>query len=220
MNFHGAIFDLDGTLLDSMYVWRQIDIDFLGKRGFSVPDDYLDQILTLGSLDAANYTIRRFHLDERPEAVIKEWLRMAAYEYGHCVKLKPGADRYLAELHNKNVLMAIATSAEEDLFYPALEHLGLTHMFDAIVTTKEAKAGKDKPDVYMQAARKLGLSPCECVTFEDIYLGICSAKAAGFFTVAVEDETSFKDRAALKKAADYYIADFHQLRALPPLFLR
>lgn len=218
MKFQGAIFDLDGTLLDSMYVWRQIDIDFLGKRGFDVPEDYLDNILALGSLDAANYTIRRFNLDERPEAIIKEWMSMAADEYGRRVTLKQGAKQYLSYLEYKEIPVAIATSAEEELFYPAFEHLGLTQRFQAIVTTKEVKAGKEKPDVYLSAAKKLGLSCHECVVFEDIYIGLHTAKEAGFFTVAIEDESSLKDRDALMREADYYVKDFQQLLTMPALF--
>lgn len=89
-NRMGAIFDLDGTLLDSMGVWRKIDEDFLGKRGFIVPDDYLVAITSKNFDAAAEYTKERFNLPESEEEIIKEWFDMAIEAYTNEVKLKAG----------------------------------------------------------------------------------------------------------------------------------
>ncbi len=94
----GAIFDMDGTLLDSMWVWRQIDVDFLGRRGFEVPPDYLEMITPMGYCRAAEYTIERFGLNEKPEDLIQEWYGMAAEAYAKKVELKSHAKEYLLEL--------------------------------------------------------------------------------------------------------------------------
>ena len=94
----GAIFDMDGTLLDSMWVWRQIDVDFLGRRGFEVPSDYLEMITPMGYYRAAEYTIERFGLNEKPEDLIQEWHGMAAEAYAKKVELKSHAKEYLLKL--------------------------------------------------------------------------------------------------------------------------
>ena len=103
----GAIFDMDGTLLDSMWVWKQIDIDFLGKRGFEVPDDYLEMITPMGYQRAAEYTIARFGLDEKPEDLIEEWYQMAAEAYAERVMLKPHVKEYLEALKQSGTLSLI-----------------------------------------------------------------------------------------------------------------
>ena len=91
----GAIFDLDGTLLDSMGVWRKIDEDFLGKRGYLVPEDYLKAITSMNFKGAADYTIERFGLNEHPEDIMEEWFAMAIAAYTYHVQLKPYVREYL-----------------------------------------------------------------------------------------------------------------------------
>lgn len=210
MKIQGAIFDLDGTILDSMYVWRQIDVDFLKKRGFEVPVDYLEKILVLGSLEAANYTIERFGLNEKPEDILLEWLNMAIDEYANHVMPKKGAKEYLAFLKEAGIQMAVATSAEKPLFDATFKRLGLYEYFDAIVTTVDAGATKHEPDVYIMAAEKIGVAPEHCVVFEDIFVGIQTAKKAGFTTVAVEDKTALHTKEEFMQLADLYIKDFTQ----------
>lgn len=211
MNFKGAIFDLDGTIFESMHVWRQIDFDFLGKRNIEVPTDYLDKIVSMNFDEAAEFTINRFGFSETKEEIIKEWFDMAVYAYGHDVGFKPHAKEYLDYLKSKNIPLAVATSSAEELYLATFENLGLMSYFDIIVTAKEVGSGKNKPDVYLEAARRLNLSPKECVVFEDIYNGMLSAQSAGFFTVIMEDESSKRQRDKLKEEADIYITDFSQI---------
>ena len=90
MKIEGVIFDLDGTLLDSTWVWSQIDTDFLKKRGFEVPKEYSTAIMAMGIEEVAKYTIKRFLLQETKEDVIAEWDAMARDAYAHDVKLKKG----------------------------------------------------------------------------------------------------------------------------------
>lgn len=211
MNFKGAIFDLDGTIFESMHVWRQIDYDFLGKRNLKVPTDYLDKIVSMNFDEAAEFTIKRFDFCETKEEIIKEWFDMAVYSYGHDVGFKPHAKEYLDYLKSKNIPLAIATSSDEQLYTAAFENLGLTNYFDTIVTAKETGCGKNKPDIYIEAAKRLNMSPKECVVFEDIYNGMLSAQSAGFFTVIMEDESSKRQKEKLKAEADIYITDFSEL---------
>lgn len=208
----GAIFDLDGTLLDSMGVWQEIDVKFLGKRGFEVPEDYLKTITPMGFARAADYTIARFGLSEKPEELIDEWYQMAKDAYGHEVGLKPHAKEYLEALKAKGVKIAAATSSAKELMEPCMRRNGIWEYFDAFVTTMEVPRGKDFPDVYLEAARRLGLEPGECAVYEDILKGIRAAKLAGCcFAVAMEEEASAHEAAELRAEADLYISDFKEL---------
>ena len=209
--YQGAIFDLDGTILDSMGVWRQIDVEFLGRRGISVPPDYLEAITPLGFDRAAEYTIRRFSLPESREEIVREWYMMAENAYRYQVELKEGAGEWLNRLKSLNIPLAVATSSDEALFVPALKRTGIYDCFDAFVTVKEVARGKGFPDIYEKAAGRIGCVPEQCVVFEDILQGIRGAKMGGLCAVAVYDEDSAHEEQAMRDAADYYIYSFRQL---------
>lgn len=207
----GAIFDLDGTLLDSMWVWSQIDADFLRKRGLVVPKDYMQAIAAKNLRETAEYTIARFQLDERPEDLMEEWIAMAVDAYTHHVKLKPFVREYLGILRERGVKLALATSAVDDLFVPCLKHHGIYEWFDAFSMTMEVKRSKGFPDVYWNAAQKLGLSAEHCVVYEDILKGVEGAKLGGFYVVGVEDEHARYEREKIRRECDRYIASFEEL---------
>ena len=198
----GAIFDLDGTLLDSMNVWERIDIDFLAKRGLAVPEDYIEAVTPLGFYDAAVYTIGRFQLKETPQALIGEWSAMAAYAYGNTVSLKPHAKAYLTQLRQRGVRLAVATALSEELYVPALKNNGIYGWFDAFTTLNECGGREGEPKIY-------------CAVFEDILEGIEGANAGGFITVGVADFYSRSDRERILEKADYYIDCFSDLLEKP-----
>ena len=206
-----AIFDLDGTLLDSMGVWAQIDVDFLKKRGIHVPQNYFEAIAHLNFRACADYTIARFNLRESPEAVMAEWHDMAVCAYRERVALRPTAYEYLIALKEKGVRLAVATGGQRELFEPALKRCGIYELFESITTLNEVSRGKGFPDIYLRAAEKLGVSPGECTVFEDIYEAVCGAKAGGFYTVAVFEENSRASWEKIKAAADMYIRSYAEL---------
>ena len=189
LDMQGAIFDLDGTLFDSMWVWNQVDLDFLGKRGFEVPDDYTKAIAHMDAHRTARYTIDRFGLSEDIDDIVNEWFEMAKDKYAYDVICKQGAYEYVEKLHNQGVKIAIATSSDKVLFEKTLERTGLNKFIDAVVMVKEVNKGKSHPDVYLEAARRLGTNPCDTVVYEDILVGILGAKKGGFKTAAVYEET-------------------------------
>lgn len=207
----GAIFDLDGTLLDSMGVWRQIDVDFLGKRGFDVPEDYIAAITAKGFEDAAVYTIERFCLNETKEDIIDEWFAMAVNAYSRKVKVKPYVREYLEQLKREGIKIAAATSSDRRLFEPCLIHNDIMRYFDAVTVTDEVKRAKGFPDVYQNAAAKLNLRPCDCVVYEDILKGVTGAKMDEFYVVGVEDIHSAYEQEEIRHAADLYIKSFEAL---------
>ena len=163
----GAIFDLDGTLLDSMGVWDQVDVDFLAKRGIEVPDDYMQKVAAMQFRQIAEYTIARFGLSDTPEALMEEWDHMARVMYATVVEAKPYAREYLESLKASGAKLAVATSLPPMLREPAMKHVGIFDYFDDVVSVDDAgDVGKTEPDVYLLAASRLGIKPSDCTVFE------------------------------------------------------
>lgn len=209
--YRAAIFDLDGTLFDSMNAWVEIDRRFFSKRNLPFPPDYPDAVKGLNFTEAAEYTVSRFSLGERIEDVTNEWLKSSREYYANEVCLKPHAKEFLALLRRNGVLLAIATSSKRNLFAPALQRCGIAEYFEFAVTTEEIGRGKAFPDIYLEAARRLGAAPADCAVFEDVVTAVKSARRAGFYTVAVRDDASLHEEEALKRSATRYVRSFAEL---------
>jgi HAD superfamily hydrolase (TIGR01509 family) len=182
--FKGHIFDLDGTLIRSNHVWTDVDVQFLGKRGFTVPEDYSKALSTMNFDQAAVYTKERFSLPDSVDAIKQEWFDLALYQYTNVIELFDGVYDYVTSLYNDGKKLALATASSHLLYEPVLRRTGIYDCFCAFVSTEEVKRGKGFPDVYERAAEKLGLRPCECVVYEDIVEGVRAAAGAGFHTAA------------------------------------
>ena len=209
--YTAGIFDLDGTVLDSMGVWRDIDYEFLGKRGIEVTEDYLKAISALGFEAAAKYTIDRFGFTESPQEIINEWYGMAIDAYTNDVVLKPGAEAYIKRLHNDGIKLAVATASDEALYKPALIRTGIYDCFDEFVTVRDVTRPKGFPDIYERAAKLLKVDVAECVVFEDVLKGVQGAKMGKFKVVAMCDKHSEFDAVVIKEAADRYIENFDEM---------
>jgi HAD superfamily hydrolase (TIGR01509 family) len=202
------IFDLDGTLLDSMDVWGKIDIDFLQKRGVTVPSDYMDAISSMSFTECAAYTIKRFNLSDTIESLMREWTDMAAYAYGHTVQMKPYAKEYLSTLRERGAKLGIATSLSAELYNSALRAHGIYDWFHVICNSDDVGCGKSRPDVFLFAAKKLDVSPRDCVVFEDILPAVKTAKSAGMKVCGVYDTAAANDWEQIRETADYAISDW------------
>ena len=187
MEIKGAIFDLDGTLLDSMWVWNQVDIDFLGKRGFDVPPDYPKAIAAMGFHETAEYTIKRFDLKEKVKDVIAEWDRMAAQMYHERVQIKPYVREVLEWMKQQGIHLGVATASYRTLFEPCLRRNGVFEYFEAVTETSEVERGKGFPDIYIKACEMLNENPEECIALEDSKNGLLSAYRAGCKPIMVPD---------------------------------
>ena len=201
-----AIIDLDGTILDSLGMWSQIDRDFLEiRRGIAVPDDYARTIAPMTYRETAEYTVARFGLPDDPADLMAEWDEMAEEQYRLHVRLKPYAREFLTRLRNEGVTTVLCTSSPESYYRPALERLGVYGLFDAFATTGEAGVSKSEPDVFLLAAARASAEPRFCTVFEDIPAAVMGAKKAGMATVGVYDPRSAGDEALMRRLCDRYI---------------
>ena len=203
-----AIFDLDGTLLDSTDLWNQVDRQFLHKRGFLVPVGYAEAVGAMSFREAAEYTIRRFCLTDEPEVLMEEWNQLAYYAYGHTVQLKKHAAEYLLALKERGIKLAVATGLPPRLYLSALQNCGILPLFDALCSTEETQRGKEFPDVFLLAAQRLEVPTEHCMVFEDTLSAILSAKQTGMIVCAVLDEKTAGSWEKIRQAADRYVADF------------
>ena len=211
LHFDAAIFDLDGTLLDSMWVWEAVDRAFFAARGMDMPGDYVQTILSMTFRETAEYTVRRFVLDESVEAIMDEWNRMSFDVYREEVKLKPGARIYLEALRARGVKLGVATAQTLPLMHTVLESNGIVELFDALCSTDEVPRGKTHPDIYLLAAQKLGAEPERCIVFEDVLKTLRGIRAAGMQACAVWDAASAQDWDEMTRRFDLHIKGFEEL---------
>ena len=207
-----VIFDFDGTLADSMWVWDDVDRRFLAKRNIPFTAEYGEMVAVLGFELGAQFSIEHFHLDEKPEDIIAEWQQNAEEGYATQVMLKPGAKEFLKHCKSEALPIAIATSLQRYLLVPALKNNGIFGMFDTICICDELQCGgKSNPAVYEEAARRLGVSPQRCAIFEDVVTPAKSAKQTGAYVVGVYDEHKQQATEELRTVVDLFIEDFFEL---------
>jgi HAD superfamily hydrolase (TIGR01509 family) len=205
------IFDLDGTLVDSMWIWRDIDIAYLKRHGAALPDNLQQQIEGMSFSETALYFKELFNIEDDVEKIKSDWNEMAVEKYSTEVPLKEGAARLLAYGKAKGLKMGIATSNSAELVgrIAAVHNLGA--YITVIKTSCEVATGKPAPDIFLLVARELGVAPEHCLVFEDIVPGIIAAKSAGMRVCAVEDPYSRDTRAEKMRLADYYINSFNEV---------
>ncbi len=206
--YDAVIFDMDGTLVDSMWVWEEIDQDFFRSRGMEFPENLHKEIEGMSFTETAEYFVRTYQMAETVEEVKETWNRMAVEKYRTKTPLKPGAMSFLEFLKHNGIRTGIATSNSSLLVNVFLKARGLEEMIDAITTSCDVSRGKPAPDVYLTTAGKLGVDPSCCLVFEDLPMGILAGKNAGMDTCAVEDFYSAGLREEKKRLADYFILDF------------
>lgn len=210
-NIKAVLFDLDGTLVDSMWMWKDIDIEYLGKRGFDLPGELQKDIEGMSLTETATYFKNRFELPESLEEIKKEWMDMARDKYCHQVPLKPGAKEFLLYLKEHQIRTGIASSNGIELVHAVLQAQGVDQYLDSVHTCCDVKRGKPNPDIYLLVAEELDVKSEECLVFEDIPMGILAGKRAGMRTCAVEDVFSRDQMNEKRQLADYYIQDYYDV---------
>lgn len=206
-----AIFDVDGTLLDSMEIWYDITDEFFKNRGIVLTKEMGDSFQEMTLEESLPMIKDMLSLSDSVESIMNEFKELAAQWYFHKIPLKPYAKEYLEKLRSSGISLAIATSGYKQLCEAAFKRLGILEYFDAIALSSEVGVNKSNPDIYLLAAERLGQTPSECMVFEDILTGINGAKKAGMQTTAVYDRTNVKFTEALKQASDHYITGWQDL---------
>ena len=210
-NIKACLFDMDGTLLDSMHIWKDIDIEFLGRFGYELPPTLQREIEGMSFRETACYIKDRFHLPPSIEEIMNIWNEMAFQKYSEEIFFKEGAFEFVKMLKEKGIRTAICTSNSRELVNAVAEHLGFMPYFDTIITSCEVGAGKPAPDIYLEAAKRVGVEPEHCLVFEDIVTGLTAGKRAGMKLCAVEDLYSADQKEAKKAMADYYVENYLDL---------
>ncbi|SDB09500.1 HAD family hydrolase [Eubacterium oxidoreducens] len=210
-DINAVLFDMDGTLVDSMWVWHQIDVEFLEQRNIPFPKELNKDIEGMSFVQTADYFIEKFHLPNTSEQLQRIWNDMARDHYINDVVFKEGAWDLLHELKAKNKKIAMGTSNSRELVNVVREKYDLDRFFDAYVTSDEIVNGKPAPDVYLRAAKEINVNIKNCLVFEDMTNGIIAGKSAGAKTCAINDSFSAPIWEEKKKKADYFIDSYYDL---------
>lgn len=211
MKFKGIIFDLDGTLIDSMEVWENVDRDFVAENGGIYTPDISDTVKTMTIYQSAEYFKKRFSLEMTCEEIIDRIEQMVSEKYHNSIPLKKGVPDVLNKLSQMGIKMCVATATYNSLVNAALKRLGIYDMFEFVLTVSDIGVGKESPDIFYKSAEKMGIDISETVVVEDSLHCIETAKKAGFFTVAVYDRLAGSDKAEIEKICDAYIYEMTQL---------
>lgn len=208
----GVIFDLDGTLIDSMKIWSKTDRKFLIENGINDPPaDISDRVKKMTLEESSQYFIDRFGLSCTKEYIIERIEELVRIEYEENISLKPFAAEILDFLDRSDIPYGVATATYKELARAVLKRCGIYHRMKFILTDKEYPVGKKHPDIFLGAAELLGAEPENILVAEDSLHCIETASAAGFVTVGIFDETSAGDSRKIREKADYYIRSLKEL---------
>lgn len=212
MRIDAVIFDLDGTLIDSMGVWEDVDKVFLGRRNIEVPDDLFEDMSAGNNFQGlALHFKERFALPDSVEEIMEEWTEQVVDYYLHHIPVKEGAVKILQYLKDNSIPMAIGTSNSLFLTESVLNRHEILPYFRHIVTGAEVDCGKPFPDIYLKVAQLLGVSPQFCLVLEDSLQGVQAGKSAGMRVIALRDEFSRREFDLIKAEADHFMDDFQQV---------
>jgi mannitol-1-/sugar-/sorbitol-6-/2-deoxyglucose-6-phosphatase len=212
-SFRAVIFDLDGVLADSEPWWNEIDATLLAEHGVTYRGEYHRDVLGVSYRLAVEFYKKAFRLSVPTEVMMRRRGEIAGDFFANRIDLFPMAKPVLEELRRMNLRLAVGTSSVSASARPFLDRRELTPFFDVIVTGEEVEHGKPRPDIYLRAAEKLGLSADACLVIEDALSGIAAAKAAKMRVAAIPD-TRFVDPRAYETEADYRLRSLAEIPAL------
>ena len=204
----GAIFDLDGTLLDSNPYWDKAPNAYLASIGKQGREHLSKEIFHMTLPQAADYLIAEFSLSQSREEIVNGVNAAIRRFYLEEIPVKPGVSALLAALRARGLSLAVASVTDKSLVEAALRRFGLWESFAAVVTTDEVGVGKQEPDVYLRAAELIGCTPGETLVFEDALHALQTAKRAGFHTVGVYDAESDALQEKIRAESEFYLPDF------------
>ncbi len=212
-DIEAIIFDMDGTLIDSMWIWPSVDKDFYARHGLTAPNSFPDDMEGMSFKEVAQFFLDTFPtLSHTLEEIMDEWTDMAHERYIKQAPLKEGVYDFIVEMKREGKKIGIATSNGRTLVDDTLKALHVAEYFDVVRTACEVAKGKPAPDVYLLVAKELQVDPSHCLVFEDVPMGILAGKNAGMKVCGVDDECSRPQEEKKKSLADYYIYGYDDIK--------
>lgn len=212
MRLQSAIFDMDGTLLDSMPTWRELGPTFLKEAGIPATPEQEHLLRTMTDHEVVPYLREGCGLPWSEEEIVNQIVIRMEDFYANRVQPKPGLEKFLSILKMEGVWMYVATATHRRLTEKALKTAGIDQYFRGIVTSAEAGSHKrDSAEIYEMAMRRLRSDKRNTVVFEDALYAIRTAKAAGFRVAGVYDVTAEADQPEIRRISDYYIRSYEEL---------
>ncbi len=211
MRLQSAIFDMDGTLLDSMHIWNEVGINILRRMGYEPEPDMVEKVMVMTLRESAEYYKTTYQMPQTIEEITELILAEVENFYTNEVQARPGVKKVLSLLKMDGVWMYVATNTDRRLVEAALKHAGIRDYFRGILTCGEVGAGKkDSPEIYERCLTRLQSHKRDTVVFEDAIHAIRTAKAAGFRVCGVYDPSAEADQEEIKALSDYYIRSFEE----------
>ena len=204
----GMIFDVDGTMLDSMPVWHHSGEQYLLTLGIHAPAELGNILFSKTMQQGAEYIRKRYRLKQTEEEIRRGILQVVADAYRRQVPLKPSVIPFLDQLRDAGIPMVVVTATDQPLVRAAFERLGLEKYFTDIVTCTDFGSGKDRPEIFHAAAGRMHSEPSDTWVVEDGLYAIRTARAAGYRIIGVSDAASKRDEPQIVELADYFLTDF------------
>lgn len=204
------IFDMDGTLIDSLgyweYLWGELGKKYLGINGFAADTETDRTVRTITLTEASVFLRDKYFPMASADDIYDFAIEILKEHYGKRVSAKEGTLEFLEQLRARGVKMCVASATEPGYINYALERCGLDGFFEFVISCAEVGAGKEKPDVFLEALRRLGGDISEACVFEDSFVALETAKEAGFMTVGIFDKNNYNQE-RLRAASNFYVAD-------------
>lgn len=211
--YRGAIFDLDGTLIDSMQVWDHICRDWLAAQGITGKDTLERELESMTLTQSADYVIQTYALGLGPAQVIAEWEALVLHRYASTLFLKEGAGELVKALAGRGMPLGVATSCFPGACEAVLSRQGIRDYFSAILYADQVGRGKSFPDIYLACAEKLQVDPGSCVVFEDFYGSLAGVRAAGMALIAVYEARYASQWESFQREADWAVVSLRELQS-------
>jgi len=211
MDFRCALFDLDGTLLDSMLYWRHIAADTLRRNGYEISEELEKSFIRTPT--RVSFEKLKEMLNVKPDIQLTQddYLRILVPAYKSTANEKPHATEFLEYLSKNGVICGLATASFREAFTYAIERFGWSKYFTEILTTTEAGRNKNDSGLFDVLLNKLGVKKSETVIFEDALYSIEAAVNNGYRVIAMRDETALNDEAKIRELSEKYISDYKEL---------
>lgn len=204
------LFDMDGTLIDSNRIWKNVDREFLARRSLPYTKEYYNGVAHTIFPLAAQFTKEFCHLQESCEEIMAEWMELAGDMYAH-VSVKPGVRAYLKQCKNEGRPMAVVTSCVPAHCQTALEKLDLIKYFDSIYFAHDMGLEKRDAALWNTVAKKSCVRPEDCTIFDDSLAACQGARLAKMRVVGVYDSFFAHDEREMSQFCDVYIHSFEEL---------